>query len=292
MNQQSPIGQIIQFFLRNPEFLIIGFVVLSSVINFLGNSGKRMREAQETAAKAEELRRRGSMLETEQREANPNTQSYDGYLKRNDQPDTTLSRPPSPPQSSQELKDLQADILEALGMGTQAKTSSANPQEELRRKLAQKMGRTTPQSAPQAPLGRGMPPPPAPAGMKRPMPRAENKPIQTTITSNIETYLEQSRPERLENDSRPDSLGHSQRQPHFDRPQGLTPEQEGGSSIYGEIGSTVVALRGIQEVRGKEIVPTNRPVLLNQKRFIDPKEAVAGFVWNEILSTPRSKVRR
>lgn len=283
MNQQSPLGQIIQFFIRNPEFLIIGFVVLSSIVNFLGNSGKRLREAQQAATQAEEIRRRGSMLETEQREANPATQSYDGYLKRNDQPDATLSKPVN----SQELKDLQADILEALGMNT-SKQASANPQEELRRKLAEKMGRS---AVPQAPLGRGKPPPPAPAGMKRPMPRAENKPIQTTITSNIETYLEQSRPERLENDSRPDSLGHSQRQPHFDRAKGLTPEQEGGS-FFGEIGSTVVALRSIQEVRGKEIVPTNRPVSSNTKRFIDPKEAVAGFVWNEILSTPRSRVRR
>jgi hypothetical protein len=137
-----------------------------------------------------------------------------------------------------------------------------------------------------------MPPPPAPAGMKRPVPRAANKPIETTITSNIETYIEQSRPERLENDSRPDSLGHSKNQPHFDRPKGLSPAQEGLSALTaGEIGSTVVALRGIQEVRGKEIVPTNRPSSSYQKRFIDPKEAVAGFVWNEILSTPRSRRR-
>ncbi len=287
MNLQT----IVQFFLRNPEFLIIGFVVLSSLINFLGNSGKRLRESQAAGEEAEERRRRGSMLETEQREADPATQSYDGYLKRNEQPDATLSRPAPPPPNQQELKDLQADILEALGMGTTT-TASANPQEELRRKLAQKMGRTTAQVAPQAPLGRGKPPPPAPMGMKRPQEREDRKPIETTITSNIETYLESSSQEKLERDSRPDSFGHSNRQPHFDRPRGLRPEQEGLSSVPGEIGSTVVALRSIQEVRGKEIVPTNRPVLGNSKRFIDTKEAVSGFVWNEILSTPRSRVRR
>ncbi len=289
MNQQSPIGAVIQFFVRNPEFLIIGFVVLSSIFNFIGNSSKRLREAQKQATETEERRRRGSMLDEELREANPSTQSYEGYLKRNEQPDVTLSKPTVSPKNSQELKDLQADILEALGMGTQ-KTAS-NPQEELRRKLAEKMGRTTAQTAPQAPLGRGKPPPPAPVGMKRPPVRAERKPIETTITSNIETYLEQSRPERLENDSRPDSLGHSKSRPHFERPEGLRPDQEGMSSLSGEIGSTVVALRGIQEVRGKEIVPINRPVSSNTKRFIDPREAVAGFVWNEILSTPRSRRR-
>jgi type II secretory pathway pseudopilin PulG len=292
MNQQSPIGAIIQFFLRNPELLIIGFVILSSVINFIGNSGKRLREAQAAAEETEERRRRGAMLETEQREANPSTQSYDGYLKRTEQPDATLSRPAPPPPNQQELKDLQADILEALGMGTQTTTPNANPQEELRRKLAEKMGRTTPQASSQMPLGRGKPPPPAPTGMKRPPPRMERKPIETTITSNIETYLDSSSQEKLERDSRPDSLGHSKSRPHFDVPQGLRPDQEGGSFFPGELGSTVVALRGIQEVRGKEIVPTNRPVLLNQKRFIDPKEAVSGFVWNEILSTPRSRMRR
>ena len=281
MNLQS----IVQFFLRNPEFLIIGFV-----INFLGNSGKRLREAQAAAEEAEERRRRGSMLETEQREADPATQSYDGYLKRTEQPDATLSRPNPPPPNQQELRDLQADILEALGMGTSQ--APANPQEELRRKLAEKMGRTTAQTAPQAPLGRGKPPPAAPAGMKRPPVRADRKPIETTITSNIETYLDSSSQEKLERDSRPDSLGHSNRQPHFDRPKGLRPDQEGLSSMPGEIGSTVVALRSIQEVRGKEIVPTNRPVSSNTKRFIDTNEAVSGFVWNEILSTPRSRVRR
>ena len=287
MNLQS----IVQFFLRNPEFLIIGFVIVSSVINFLGNSGKRLREAQATAEKAEERRRRGSMLETEQREADPATQSYDGYLKRTEQPDATLSRPaPTPPINQQELRDLQADILEALGMGTIQ--TPANPQEELRRKLAEKMGRTTAQSAPQAPLGRGKPPPPAPTGMKRPPIRADRKPIETTITSNIEVYLDSSSQEKLERDSRPDSLGHSKSRPHFDSPEGLLPHQEGGSFFPGELGSTVVALRGIQEVRGKEIVPTNRPVLSNTKRFIDTKEAVSGFVWNEILSTPRSRMRR
>jgi hypothetical protein len=287
MNLQN----LIQFFLKNPEFLIIGFVILSSVFNFLGNSGKRLREAQEKAAKAEEIRRRGSMLDAETNEANPNTQSYQGYLKQNEQPDVTLSRP-APPPSQQELKDLQADILEALGMGTQTTTASINPQEELRRKLAQKMGRTTAQSAPQAPLGRGQPPPPAPVGMKRPPIKADRKPIETTITSNIETYLESSSQEKLERDSRPDSFGHSQRQPHFDRPKGLSPNQEGMSSLSGEIGSTVVALQGIREVRGKEIVPINRPASSNTKRFVDTKEAVSGFVWNEILSTPRSRVRR
>jgi type II secretory pathway pseudopilin PulG len=288
MNLQN----VIQFFVKNPEFLIIGLVILSSVFNFLGNSGKRLREAQEKAAKAEEIRRRGSMLDAEKSEANPSTQSYQGYLNRTEQPDATLSRPAPPPPSQQELKDLQADILEALGMGTQTTTASTNPQEELRRKLAQKMGRTTAQSAPQAPLGRGQPPPPAPMGMKRPPIKADRKPIETTITSNIETYLENSSQERLERDSRPDTLGHSQRQPHFDRPKGLSPNQEGMSSFSGEIGSTVVALQGIREVRGKEIVPTNRPASSNTKRFIDTKEAVAGFVWNEILSTPRSRVRR
>ncbi len=292
MNQNNPVQFLINLLLKNPELLIIAFVILSSVFNFINQSGKRLRDAQREAQEAEERRRRGFM----DQETDPATQSYDGYLKRTEQPDATLAPPPRPtvsPKSEQELKDLQADILEALGMGTQKTTqANTNPQEDLRRKLAEKMGRTTMQSAPQAPLGRGKPPPPAPAGMMRPPPRAENKPIETTIKPNIEVYLEQSKPERLEGDSRPDSLGHSKRQPHFDMPARRDPSLEGSLAFKNEGGSTVVALKGIQEVRGKEIVPTARTSNVPQTRFIDTREAVSGFVWNEILDRPRSMRRR
>lgn len=279
MNQQGGlVNFIIQLFLKNPELFVIAFVVLSSVFNFIGGSGKRLREAQRQAAETEEARRRGFMADEQTREANPNTQSYDGYLRRTEQPDVTIGQP------APTLKDLQADILEAL----QGK-AAPNPQEELRRKLAEKMGRS---AAPQAPLGRGKPPPPAPAGMKRPPPRATSKPIETTITSNIEVYLDSSSQEKLERDSMPDSLGHTQRQPHFDLPQRRDSSFEGAMAFKNEGGSTVTALKSIQEVRGKEIVPTARSGSRPATKFIDTKDAVSGFVWNEILSQPRSMRRR
>ncbi|MFN3265617.1 MAG: hypothetical protein ACK41E_02145 [Deinococcales bacterium] len=268
--------QIVQFILRNPEFIIIGIVILSSVINFLNNSGKQMREAQRRAAEQEERRRRGFLAEEEKREANPNTQSYEGYLKRTQQPDATLSKPVQKQPSAQELRDLQADILEALGMGTQRPAApSANPQEELRRKLAEKMGRTTTPTTSQM-----RPPPPTP----RPPPRPVAKPIQTSIEPKIEVYLEQSRPEVLAGDSRPDSLGHSKSRPHFDLPQN-DPRLEGSVAFKSE-GSAAVT-----EVRGQQIVQSSQ-TMRRTTRMINPKDAVAGFIWNEILERPRSMRRR
>jgi type II secretory pathway pseudopilin PulG len=278
--------QIIQFILRNPEVIIIGIVILSSIFNFLNNSGKQIREAQRRAAQEEERRRRGFMADEERREADPNSQSYEGYLRRTEQPDATISKPTAPPIKEQELRDLQADILEALGMGTQKPAQpAANPQEELRRKLAEKMGRTPTPTTTQM-----RPPPPTP----RPAPRPVSKPIQTTIEPKIEVYLEQTRPERLGRDSVPDSLGHSKRQPHFDLPQN-DPRLEGSVAFKGE-GSAAVqrkpeGVASVTEVRGKEIVPTTQASRPKQ-RFVDPKDAVAGLIWNEILERPRSMRRR
>lgn len=279
--------QIVQFFLRNPEFIIIGIVILSSVFNFLNNSGKQIREAQRRALEEEERRRRGFLADEEKREANPNTQSYEGYLKRTEQPDATVSRPVQQQQpSTQEMRDLQADILEALGMGTQKPAApSANPQEELRRKLAEKMGRTV------APTTTQMRPP---APTPRPPPRPAAKPIQSSIEPKIEVYLEQSRPEVLANDSRPDSLGHSKSRPHFDSPRN-DPRSEGSVAFKGE-GSAAIqrkpeGVAAVTEVRGKQIVPTAQSSRSGSRMF-DPKDAVAGLIWNEILERPRSMRRR
>ncbi len=290
MNLQS----LINIFLKNPEFIVIAIVILSSVFNFINNSGKQLREAQRRAAAEEERRRRGFMLDEERREADPDTQSYDGYLKRTEMPSQTLSTPTNT-KSNQEMRDLQADILEALGMGTQPATPATNPQEELRRKLAEKMGRTTTMgqttvassAMPQAPLGRGMPPPPAPAGMLRPPVRPDRKPIESTIESNIEVYLEQTRPEVLGNDSLPDSLGHSKRQPHFDLPN-KDPRVAENAALF----SQLAPISRVNEVRGKAIVETVGSVTRPAKQFINPKNAAEGIIWSEILERPLSMRRR
>jgi type II secretory pathway pseudopilin PulG len=289
--QQFNLQQILQFVLRNPEVIIIGIVILSSIFNFLNNSGKQIREAQRRAAAEEERRRRGFMADEQKREADPNTQSYEGYLRRTEQPDVTLSKPitssskpATPPINEKELRDLQADIFEALGMGGQKSAPTVNPQEELRRKLAEKMGRTA------APTTTQMRPPPA---TPRPAPRPTSKPVQSTIEPKIEVYLEQTRPEALSRDSMPDSFGHSKRQPHFDLPQN-DPRFEGSVAFKGEGSSAIQrkpeGVAAVTEVRGKQIVPSQsmRP----KTRFVDPKDAVAGLVWNEILERPRSMRRR
>lgn len=73
MNLQS----ILNFILRNPEVIIIGLVILSTVFSFLSNAGKSMQEAQRRATEEAERRRRGLMQESLEREKNPNTQSYE-----------------------------------------------------------------------------------------------------------------------------------------------------------------------------------------------------------------------
>ena len=290
MNSFNP-AQIITWILGNLEFVIIGLVVLSTVFNFLGGAGKQVREAQARGERERENQRRSGELSRQAAEADPNTQSYQGYLQRtNDAPATINRTPPAPPvvmqrpSSGPQLKDLQAEILEALGMknvGMPPVGAPQDPQAELRRKLAEKMGRTQTPAASSAPA-RSVPPKPTP----RPVPRPVSKPIE----SQIEIYLDQTRPEVLERDSVPDSFGHSKRQPHFDRPRN-DPRNEGSVAFKGEGGvADILKPDAVNEVRG---IGTAASAAANSaslaRRLIDPRNAAQGVIWSEILGQPRSR---
>jgi hypothetical protein len=281
--------QVISWVLGNLEFVIIGLVLLSTVFNFIGGAGKAMREGQERAEREAEMRRTGGERERQAREANPDTQSYQGYLERTRQPDATLERqtPPSPPSpparpNNTELKDLQAEILEALGMkGAQNPPPFAgptDPQADLRRQLAEKMGRSTP--------------PPPPRQTPRPPPRPQPAP-RKPIESQIEVYLDDSRPERLERDSVPDTMGYSRRQPSQKLPT-RRPEDEGSTAYKGEGGVAVIQRpEGVNQVRG---IGTQAQAAANAsalaRRIIDPRNAAQGVMWAEILGKPRAKQGR
>ncbi|NJK44108.1 MAG: hypothetical protein HC933_07290 [Pleurocapsa sp. SU_196_0] len=269
------IPQIITWALSNIEFVIIGLVLLSTVFNFIGSIGKATREAQRRAELEAERARTSAELQRRQLEANPNTQSYEGYLQRTEQPDTTLNRPQQPASSGAELKDLQAEILEALGMGTQTRTPPPvinDPQADLRRKLAEKMGRTQTQPTPPRPTPRPTP---------RPVPRAQRSP------SDFEVYLDTTRPETIQRDSRPDSLGHSTRQPHFDSPR-TDPRNEGSEAYKGEGGVAVIQRPdAINEVQG---IGKARPASSSfTSALTNPRNVVQGIIWAEILGKPRSR---
>jgi hypothetical protein len=269
------IGQILSWAFNNLELVIIGLVLLSTVLNFIGGLGKATREAQRRAEMEAEMMRRRAELQRQQTEANPDTQSYQGYLQRNERPDVTIGRPtPTPPSSQTELKDLQAEILEALGMGSSAQRPPPvinDPQAELRRKLAEKMGRA------QTPA---TPPPPTPRPTPRPAPRVQRP------SSDIEVYLDTTRPETLQRDSRPDSLGHSARQPHFDLPQN-DPRLEGAQAYKGEGGIAVVQRpQAVGEVRGIGTARSN-PASSFTAGLTHPRNVAQGVIWAEILSKPK-----
>ena len=276
------VQQIITWVLGHLEFVVIGLVVLSTVWNFISGAGKQLRDAQARGEREVDERRRSGEMSRQAAEANPDTQSYQGYLQRTQQPDATLSRmpPPPPPPVPPTVKDLQAEILEALGMknaGMPPVGSPQDPQAELRRKLAQKMGRASaPSSTPFSTTPTKTAPP---KSTPRPPPRPVSKPIE----SQIEYYLDSSRPETLERDSVPDSFGHSKRQPHFDLPAKSADVNVGGVAMVQKPDS-------VNEVRG---IGTAASAAMNAsslaKRLIDPRSAAQGVIWSEILGQPRSR---
>ena len=284
--------QIITWIFGNLEFVIIGLVVLSTVFNFLSGAGKQVREAQARGGREREMQRRSGELSREAPEANPNTQSYQGYLQRTNEAPATINRtPPAPsvvvqrPSSDPQRGDLRAEILEALGMKNAPMPpigAPQDPQAELRRKLAEKMGRSSSAPATSSAPARSVPPKPTP----RPVPRPVFKPIE----SQIEIYLDQSRPENLDRDSVPDSFGHSKRRPHFDLPQN-DPRDEGSVAYKGEGGVAVILKPdAVNEVRG---IGTAASAAANSaslaRRLIDPRNAAQGVIWSEILGQPRSR---
>jgi type II secretory pathway pseudopilin PulG len=258
---------IINFVLRNPEILIVGLVILSTVFSFLSNASKSMQEAQRRVTEEAERRRRGLMQESLEREKNPNSQSYESYLERTSTPDSTLNRPP--PETGKSLRDFQSDIFEALGVPTNSSTSS-NPQDDLRRKLAEKMGRTAP-----------------PPLVNQQRPRSQNNRREVAQSpSAFETYLDKTRTEA--NDSRPDAFGHSRRQPHFDLPTKID-RPEGTAAIQTKPEGVATVL----EVRGKSIetgqISNNSPRVGG---LVNASDAVKGLIWAEILERPRAGRRR
>ncbi len=274
--------QVITFILGHLEFVVIGLVVLSTVWNFISGAGKQLRDAQARSEREADQRRRSGEMSRQAAETNPDTQSYQGYLQRTQQPDATISRIPPPPRPpvSPSTKDLQAEILEALGMKNAPMPpmgSPQDPQAELRRKLAQKMGRNAaPSSTPFSTTPAKSAPP---KSTPRPPPRPVNKPIE----SQIEYYLDSSRPEVLERDSVPDSFGHSKRQPHFELPAKSADVNAGGVAL-------IQKPDAVNEVRG---IGTAASAAMNAsslaKRLIDPRSAAQGVIWSEILGAPRSR---
>ncbi len=251
------------------ELLIVGFVILSTVFSFLSNAGKSMQEAQRRATEEAERRRRGLMQESLEREKNPNSQSYEAYLERTNTPDSTLNRPP--PESGKSLRDFQSDIFEALGVPTSSTTSS-NPQDELRRRMAEKMGRSAP-------------PPPTNQSQQRSRAQSARREVAQSPGA-FETYLDKTRSDA--NDSRPDAFGHSRRQPHFDLPNKID-RPEGSAAIQ----TKPEGVASVLEVRGKSIetgqLSNNSPRVGG---LINASDAVKGLIWAEILERPKAGRRR
>ena len=281
-------AQIINWVFGNLELVIIGLVVLSTIFNFIGGAGKQVRDAQARGERERENQRRSGELSRQAAEADPNTQSYQGYLQRTNESPATINRTPpvvmQRPSSDPQLKDLQAEILEALGMKNAPMPpigAPQDPQAELRRKLAEKMGRTQTPATSSAPA-RSVPPKPTP----RPVPRPVSKPIE----SQIEIYLDQSRPENLERDSVPDSFGHSRGRPQL-KSQRNDPRNEGSVAFKGEGGvADILKPDAVNEVRG---IGTAASAAANSaslaRRLIDPRNAAQGVIWSEILGQPRSR---
>ena len=157
------LGSIIAFLLSNIEIAFVIIVVVGGVLNTISKAGKTLSDQQRRVMQDTELQRRRLLEEQARLEANPNTQSYSGYLDRSrpekledlyhEKEDSLFVGPPGkniPEGSSsgeQQLKDFQADILAALGMKG-SENQPKNAQDALRGQLAQKMGRSLQPSTP------------------------------------------------------------------------------------------------------------------------------------------------
>lgn len=160
------LGSILTFLLSHLELVFVALFLIGSFLNLINRAGKTLSDQQRRVMTETELQRRRLLEEQSRLEANPNTQSYSGYLQRtrpekledhdgdgmDDNPDGLFKDDPIPRTSSntqptdQSMKDFQADILAALGMKPEA-SQPKSVQDVLRGQLAQKMGRASTSSA-------------------------------------------------------------------------------------------------------------------------------------------------
>ncbi len=252
------VNQLISFLFSHLEIVVIGLVLLSTVFNLLTGGG---RAAQQKAQREAETERQRAALERARQQ-------------------TSSSTPPvRQGQASQaELKDLQAEIFAALGMKGQG-AANPDPQVELRRQLAQKMGRApTASSAP----AKSVPPKNTP----RPPPRAAAKPIE----SQIEVYLDTSRQETLERDTMPNTLGYSQRQQAQRLPSEPSTAANYSARAVDPGGNIALISKpdDVNAVRGIGTTPRAGGRSFASS-LVDPRNAAQGIIWAEILGKPRSR---
>ena len=76
------LGSIIAFLLSNIEIAFVIIVVVGGVLNTISKAGKTLSDQQRRVMQDTELQRRRLLEEQARLEANPNTQSYSGYLDR------------------------------------------------------------------------------------------------------------------------------------------------------------------------------------------------------------------
>jgi type II secretory pathway pseudopilin PulG len=255
------INQLVTFLFSHLEIVVIGLVLLSTVFNLLTGGGRAAQQKAQREAEAE--RQRAALERARQQSSTP---------------------PVRQGQASQaELKDLQAEIFAALGMKGQG-TANPDPQVELRRQLAQKMGRAP--AANTAPASTAPAKSVPPKNTPRPPPRAASKPIE----SQIEVYLETSRQETLERDTTPNTLGYSQRQ----QAQRLPSEPSAAANYSARAvdpGGNIALINKPDDVNAVRGIGTSPRASGRSfaSSLVDPRNAAQGIIWAEILGKPRSR---
>jgi hypothetical protein len=253
------LGSIIAFLLSNIEIVFVIIVVVGGVLSTISKAGKTLSDQQRRVMQDMELQRRRLLEEQARLEADPNTQSYRGYLDRtrpekledlyHEKEDSLFTGPPGkniPAGSSstpgeQQLKDFQADILAALGMKGN-ETSPKNAQDALRGQLAQKMGRTASQPS-----------------------QAQ---VQQTVRSKAKSITT----------APPVSTGIT---------SSLAPEMTAQKVTLMTDSNAGVANSSIQVKLEKK----PRVVTSNSTQFGTTNDVVRGIIWSEILGKPKSARR-
>ena len=271
----------------NFDDIFVLIFILATLYSVISGAGKSMGKAQEEARRRAELQRRRAEAEAGRLEADPARQSYEGYLRRTNQPD-----------------------VDVFGNPIEANATADTGQDSLRRAMAEKMGRpVAPPSNPSArslaedlrdAQGRGTrsAPPRQQPPRQQPQRPVPARPIQRTATSQDGRSLEgpAQRPTSLEvmtSDMR-SNLESSTRESGNLQSERARSDVEavraardamldraaGGAGAAG----ASAARRGI----GDE-TPAAQDAVRRGTVALEPRDIVRAFVMSEILGPPRSR---
>jgi hypothetical protein len=256
-------------------FSLSDLLPLLAVASFLVSIWQSVAQARQKAAQEREQELQRQAEAAEAREADPNTQSYEGYLRRTRQ---DYAEGPVKSQSTSSVPTSSRTLAADMAQARTTQSQEVSEQDRLRRELARKMAQAGSQPAPQ--LGRApAAPPPLPGQAAPPRPRAQQAPPEST----------QQRRERAKREGGGREGGGRERAQRGQSPQPQAQPQWATQAAP----MTVTSLRQQSAVADEQAaVPSGSGRLLPPLREHGAGRAmVQAMVWSEVLGPPKSKRR-